>query len=107
MKQYPECLLNSDKNNPSNQIIPGRELFYVVGQDIVDERLMSTKQTIRDQEVEELLNDLPQAQRAFVYAPEDHLDNPKKIDIGVVIIDIPASVPFGFLLCPIDLPDKG
>ena len=28
---YPECMLNTDKENPLNQIVTGRDIFYVVG----------------------------------------------------------------------------
>ena len=38
-ERYLKCIPNSDKKNPSNQIISGRDIFYVVGQQIVDREI--------------------------------------------------------------------
>ena len=101
---YLECLPNSDKKNPSNQITFGRVIFYVVGERIVDERLRSQN------EWRDVLYDLPKAQKAFAYATNNHVL--KTIDIGILIVDIPdwkISNPIEdrTSVCPIELPDKG
>ena len=105
---YPECFLNSDKKNPRNQIITGRDIFYVVGKQVVDDRLLSSDR------YGEVLDDLPKAQKAFAYTPQTTGKRFKGIDIGLLIVDIPwweilTSVnPMEYdAVRPIDLPDKG
>ena len=93
---YPECIINSDKKNPSNQIISGRDIFYVVGQQIVDNRLISTDIS----EVSEALDDLPKAKKAFVY--EKYKENSKHIDIGLILTREDTNV-----RCFLKLPEKG
>ena len=96
---YPECKKNVDKNTPLDQIIPGRDIFYVVGQQIIDERLRS------DDEYGEVLYNLPKAQKAFTYEHND----PKKKDIGILIVDIPNwdSQVLHNIVRQIELPVKG
>ena len=95
---FPKCNLNPDKNNPVNQIIPGRDIYYVVGQQEMDERLRSEK-------FGEVLYNLPKAQKAFTYSP----NNKWKKDIGLLIVDIgnwDTRVDSNIVI-PIELPDKG
>ena len=105
---YPECLLNSGKENPQNQIITGRDIFYVVGKQVVDDRLLS------EDRYGEVLYDLPKAQKAFAYSTKTTEEKDKVIDIGLLIVDIPwweilTSVnPMEYdAVRPIDLPDEG
>ena len=97
--KYVECKQNLDKNMPVNQIIPGRDIYYIVGQPIIDERLKS------DKDYGEVLYSLPKAQKAFT-AQKTHLS---KLDLGILIVDIAnweARVTNN-IVRPIELPDKG
>ena len=98
---YPKCLPNTNKNKPANQIIQGRDIFYVVGQQITDERLLSEKQ------YGEVLYDLPKAQKAFIY--NGFISKRSKPDIGLLIVDISYwdNRVAHNLVRPIELPDKG
>ena len=58
---------------PLNQIIQGRDIYYVVGQQIIDERLIS------DEDWGEVLYSLPKAQKAFT-AQKKQFSN----DIGIL-----------------------
>ena len=81
-----------------NQIIPGRDIYYIVGQQIVDERLISDKYG-------DVLYNLSKAELAYNYSPV----NPKKEDIGLLIVDIANwnnRVAYN-IVRPIELPDKG
>ena len=81
-----------------NQIIPGRDIYYIVGQQIIDERLTS-------KEYGDVLYNLPKAKLAFNYSPDD----PTNIDIGLLIVDIAnwdSRVAYN-IVRPIELPDKG
>ena len=105
---YPECLLNSGKENPQNQIIPGRDIFYVVGKQVVDDRLLSEDQ------YGEVLYDLPKARKAFAYSTKTTEGKSKVIDIGLLIVDIPrweiltsVNAMEYDAVRPIDLPDEG
>ena len=105
-ERYPECLPNSDKKNPSNQITFGRVIYYVVGEPIVDKRLVS------DNEWREVIYDLPTAQKAFVYSTKNIMAEITKIDFGIIIVDIPVlkisnPIEDRNTVRPIDLPDKG
>ena len=100
---YPECKSNyfnwrDFKFHPRNQIIPGRDIYYIVGQQIIDERLISDKYG-------DVLYNLPKAELAYSASPDD----PKKIDIGLLIVDIAnwdSRVAYD-IVRPIELPDKG
>ena len=96
---YPECRKNLDKNIPIDQIISGRDIFYVVGQQIIDERLRSYDK------YGEVLYNLPKAQKAFTY----ELNYSKKKDIGILIVDIPHwdNQVLHNIVRPLELPDKG
>ena len=101
-------MLNTDKENPLNEIVTGRDIFYVVGKQVVDDRLLSKDR------YGEVLYDLPKAQKAFAYTPQTTGKRFKGIDIGLLIVDIPwweilTSVnPMEYdAVRPIDLPDKG
>ena len=103
---YLECLPNSDKKNPSNQITSGRVIYYVVGEPIVDKRLQSYN------EWRDVIYDLPKAQKAFTYSTKNMVDKITKIDIGIIIVDIPVlkisnPVEDRNTVRPIDLPDEG
>ena len=99
-------MLNSDEENPSNQIISGRDIFYVVGKQDVDDRLLSKDR------YGEVLSGLPKAQKAFHFSPE--MKKMNGIDIGLLIVDIPRweiltstnTLEIDFV-CPLELPDKG
>ena len=99
-------MLNSDEENPSNQIISGRDIFYVVGKQDVDDRLLSKDR------YGEVLSGLPKAQKAFHFSPE--MKKMNGIDIGLLIVDIPRweiltstnTLEYDSV-CPIELPDKG
>ena len=96
--KYVECKQNLDKNMPVNQIIPGRDIYYIVGQPIIDERLKS------DKDYGEVLYSLPKAQKGFTY----EIINPLKKDIGMLIVDIAnweRRVSHN-IVRPIELPDK-
>ena len=96
-ERYPECIINSDKKNPSNQIISGRDIFYVVGQQKIDKRLMS-----RDiSRLSRVLDDLPKAKQAFVYENVRE-DKFKRIDIGLILTREDINV-----RCQLKLPEKG
>ena len=104
---YPESLPNSDKKNPSNQITSGRVIYYVVGEQAVDERLV-----LRGTGWREVLYDLPRAQKAFAYSTKNIMAEITKIDIGIIIVDIPVlkisnPIEDRNTVRPIDLPDKG
>ena len=94
-----ECKKNLDKNMPVNQIIPGRDIYYIVGQQIIDERLRS------DEDYGEVLYSLPKAQKAFTY----EINDPLKKDLGILIVDIAnwESRVTHNIVHPIALPDKG
>ena len=96
-ERYPECIINSDKKNPSNQIISGRDIFYVVGQQVIEYRLMSTDIS----EVSEVLDDLPKAKKAFVYENVEE-GSYKRIDIGLILTSDDINV-----RCWLKLPEKG
>ena len=103
---YLECLPNSDKKNPSNQITFGRVIYYVVGEPIVDKRLVS------DNEWKRVIHVLPKAQKAFTYSTKNVMAEITKIDIGIIIVDIPVwkisnPIEDRTTVCPIELPDKG
>ena len=68
-----------------------------MGQRTIDERLLSKRH------YGEVLYGLPKVQKAFVYRPE----NIMKVDIGLLIIDIPMWIIAFDLVSPIGLPDKG
>ena len=103
---------NFDKKNPSNQIIPGRDIFYVVGQRIVDDRLISGDiskiKTLLYNDRAEL--NLPRAEKAFVYENKRyHFQRIRgkrrlrpSIDIGLILTTENIDVE-----CHIDLPGKG
>ena len=101
----PRCLLNLDKKNPSNQIIPGRDIFYVVGQRIVDDRLISGDIS----QIKTLLYNLPRAKKAFVYENNRYHSQTIRgkrrlilsIDIGLILTTANIDVE-----CPIELPEK-
>ena len=84
---------------PVNQIIPGRDIYYIVGQQIIDERLRS------DEDYGEVLYSLPKAQKAFTY----EINDPLKKDLGILIVDIEnwESRVTHNIVHPIALPDKG
>ena len=98
-KLYPKCYSNLDKNHPENQIIFGRDIYYVVGQRIIDERLRS------EEDYSEVLYDLPKAKQAFTYSPDDFT----KKDIGLLIVDIASwDARFDYnIVRPIELPNEG
>ena len=83
---------------PVNQIIPGRDIYYVVGKQIIDERLMSD-------DYGEVLYSLPKAQKAFT-AQQRPFDIP---DIGILIVDIEnwEIRRTHNIVHPIVLPDEG
>ena len=104
---------NVDKENPSNQIIPGRDIFYVVGQRIVDDRLISgdiskIKTLLYNERAEK---NLPKAKKAFVYENMGYIIERKKnrgkgrlrasIDIGLILTTANINVE-----CPLELPEK-
>ena len=96
---YPECKKNLDKNLPENQIIPGRDIFYIVGKQTIDDRLRSKE------DYGEVLYDLPKAQKAFNHKPI----NTWKKDLGLLIVDIAHwdNLVLHNIIRPIKLPDKG
>ena len=101
--------MNTDKKNPANQIIHGRVIYYVVGQHTIDKRLI-----LKDnwEDWKEVIYDLPRAQKAFSYAPQDFKEDIKGIDIGVLIVDIPVwqianPIEDRNTVCSLELPDKG
>ena len=104
----PRCLPNFDKKNPSNQIIPGRDIFYVVGQRIVDDRLISGDIS----KIKTLLYNLPRAEKAFVYENNRYhvqtIHGKRKlrlsIDIGLILTT--ANIDPNIVECPIELPEK-
>ena len=98
-QKYTECKKNPDKNTPVNQIIPGRDIYYIVGQQIIDERLLS------DDDYGEVLYSLPKAQKAFTYWHKSFL----KKDLGILIVDIKNwdSRVLHNIVKPIELPEKG
>ena len=81
-----------------NQIIPGRDIYYIVGQQKIDERLYSDKYG-------NVLYNLPKAELAYNSSPDD----PKKNDIGLIIVDIANwdNRVAHNIVRPIELPDKG
>ena len=94
-----ECKKNLDTNMPVNQIIPGRDIYYIVGQQTIDERLISAE------DYGEVLYSLPKAQKAFT-AQKTELS---KTDLGILIVDIAnweTRVTHN-IVHPIELPDKG
>ena len=109
-------MLNTDKENPLNQIIRGRDIFYVVGKKDVDDRLFPKMENGREGKWEkengEVLHGLPKAQKAFHFSPE--MKKMNGIDIGLLIVDIPRweiltstnTLEYDSV-CPIELPDKG
>ena len=105
-QNLPRCLPNFDKKNPSNQIIPGRDIFYVVGQRIVDDRLISGDIS----KMKTLLHNLPRAEKAFVYENArytyERIRGKKRfrvsIDIGLILTTANIDVE-----CPLELPEKG
>ena len=96
---YPKCEKNQDKKLPVNKIVPGRDIYYIVGQQMVDVRLRSVDK------YGEVLYDLPKAQKAYTY---EHKDTHKK-DIGILIVDIASweNRVLHNIVRPIELPDKG
>ena len=119
-KNLPRCLPNSDKKNPSNQIISGRDIFYVVGQRIVDDRLISgdiskIKTLLYNDRAEK---NLPRAQKAFVYENSGYTIEKKKncgiLNCGKKKIRLKLSIDIGLILttenivvdCPLELPEK-
>ena len=102
----PRCLLNFDENNPRNQIIAGRDIFYVVGQRIVNNGLFDISK------VRTLLYNLPRAQQAFVYENAQYhwqtIQGKRKlkfsIDIGLILTT--ANIDPNIVECPIELPEK-
>ena len=99
-ERYLKCRPNSDKKNPSNQIISGRDIFYVVGQQIVDREIDSRLNSNDISVVSEALDDLPKAKKAFVY--EKYKENSKHIDIGLILTREDTNV-----RCFLKLPEKG
>ena len=84
---------------PVNQIIQGRDIYYIVGQQTIDERLISAE------DYGEVLYSLPKAQKAFT-AQKTPLS---KMDLGILIVDIAnweTRVTHN-IVHPIELPDKG
>ena len=84
---------------PLNQIIQGRDIYYVVGQQIIDERLIS------DEDWGEVLYSLPKAQKAFTSQKTES----SFLDLGILIVDIAnweTRVTHN-IVRPIELPDKG
>ena len=104
-EQYPECISNSDKKNPSNQIISGRDIFYAVGREIID-RQIDNRLTSKDiSRVSQALKDLPKAKKAFVYKIlnyETYETGLKRIDIGLILTREDMDV-----RCHLKLPEKG
>ena len=91
--------MNKDTNMPVNQIIQGRDIYYIVGQQTIDERLISAE------DYGEVLYSLPKAQKAFT-AQKTHLS---KLDLGILIVDIAnweTRVTHN-IVHPIELPAKG
>ena len=101
-EQYPECISNSDKKNPSNQIISGRDIFYAVGREIID-RQIDNRLTSKDiSRVSQALKDLPKAKKAFVYKIVTYETYNKRTDIGLILTREDMDV-----RCPLKLPEKG
>ena len=96
---YPECKKNHEKHLPVNQIIPGRDIYYIVGKQTIDARLRSKKH------YGEVLYDLPKAQKAFNHQSID----PWKKDLGLLIVDIADwdNLVLHNIVRPLKLPDKG
>ena len=84
-----------------NQIIPGRDIYFIVGQQKIDERLYSDN--IYKYGV--VLQNLPKSELAYNSSPDD----PKKNDIGLLIVDIANwdNRVAHNIVRPIELPDKG
>ena len=100
-EQYPECISNSDKKNPSNQIISRRDIFYAVGRAIID-RQIDNRLTSKDiSRVSQALKDLPKAKKAFVYENVEE-GSYKRIDIGLILTSDDINV-----RCLLKLPEKG
>ena len=99
-ERYLKCIPNSDKKNPSNQIISGRDIFYVVGQRIVDREIDNRLNSNDISVVSEALDDLPKAKKAFVY--ENYKENSKHIDIGLILTREDTNA-----RCFLKLPEKG
>ena len=102
---FPECVKNSNRKIPSNQIIPGRDIYYIVGQQIIDERLDTN-------DYGEVLYGLPKAQKAFLYGTRIGLYKGwrSEIDIGLLIVNIQPWDNRPSVLGKVralDLPDKG
>ena len=96
---YIECKKNLDTNTPVNQIIPGRDIYYIVGQKTIDHRLLS------NEDYGEVLYSLPKAQKAFT-AQKRPFSVP---DIGILIVDIEnwEIRKTHNIVHPIVLPDEG
>ena len=100
-----ECKKNLDTNMPVNQIIQGRDIYYIVGQQTIDERLISAE------DYGEVLYSLPKAQKAFALNAQKIAQKRPfaKTDIGILIVDIAnweTRVTHN-IVHPIELPDKG
>ena len=95
---HVECKKNDDTNMPLNQIIPGRDIYYVVGKQIIDERLMSD-------DYGEVLYSLPKDQKAFTAQKREM----SKMDLGILIVDIAnwETRVSNNIVRHIELPDTG
>ena len=58
------CRQNHDINSPINQIITGRDIYYIVGQKVIDGRIYSDQ-------YQNVLPYLPRAQEAFIYEMQE------------------------------------
>ena len=102
---YVECKKNLDTNTPVNQIIPGRDIYYIVGQKTIDHRLRS------NEDYGEVLYSLPKAQKAFALNAQKIAQKRPfaKTDIGILIVDIEnwEIRKTHNIVHPILLPDEG
>ena len=78
--RLPSCERNTDRNLPINHIIPGREIYYIIGQKSIGEDIWT-------EEYYEVLKDLPQAEQAFIYERKEQLGTFYN-DIGLLIVNI-------------------
>ena len=78
--RLPPCEQNADRNLPINQIIPGREIYYIIGQ-------KSIGQDIWGAEYNEVLKNQPQSEKAFIYERKE-MSGTFYNDIGLLIVNI-------------------
>ena len=93
------CRQNHDINSPINQIITGRDIYYIVGQKVIDGRIYGDQ-------YQNVLPYLPRAQEAFIYEMQEGEKYYNDIGLLIVNIDDWSNRVSQNLVSPIDLPDN-